>query len=438
MVLHLVVGGGLIAASAAAALSPAVPGAWAAVGIGAGLAIAVIGGVDLGPWNGASSRLCLALLSVGATIGLVEGGARLVGVDFATAEVRAWRATPPFYRQPIEPLGSIYFRRPGPERWTGQVLHTRLKQLGIRPDPYVDEPAITVEYDAEGFRNPEGMEDWTVAVAGDSFTELGCLAYEDLFTTVIGRSLGVAVKNLGVSYTGPRAHLAYLRAFGIAPGTRHAVVVFFEGNDLADLAAESEALARWRRTGRREVREFVPQPSFLGALVGAFSGDGRGAIEVTGPDLVTATFPTPRGGVPVTLIYTPPGRDGLTDEAVGRLDGVLGELAAIGRERGIAVWMAYMPCKRRVLDGLVAFAPAASEAVRSWRPSDLPSLVADRCEAAGVGFVDLTPALREETERSHELTYNSIYDTHLNARGSRAVGRALARRLAGPIGEAGD
>ena len=438
MLLHLVVGGGLLAVSVAAALRPGVPGAWAAVGIGVGLGLAVIGGVDLGRWTGASSRLCLALLSVGVTIGLVEGGARLVGVDFATAEVRAWRATPPFYRQPIEPMGTVYFRRPGPDRWTGQVLHTRLEQLGVRPDPYVDEPAITVEYDDDGFRNPEGMEDWTIAVAGDSFTELGFLEYEDLFTTVLGRSLGVAVKNLGVSYTGPRAHLEYLRAFGIAAGTRHAVVVFFEGNDLADLAAESEALARWRRTGRREVREFVPQRSFLGALADALAGGGRGAVEMTGPGLVTATFATGRGDVPVTLIYTPPGRAGLTVEAVGRLDGVLDELAAIGRERGVAVWLAYMPCKRRVLDGRVDFAPAASEAVRSWRPSDLPELVADRCEAAGVGFVDLTPALREETERSHELTYNSIYDTHLNARGSRAVGRALARRLGGAIGEAGD
>ena len=56
---------------------------------------------------------------------------------------------------------------------------------------------ITVQYDEAGFRNPAGMLDWDIAVAGDSFTELGYLRHEDLFTTVLGQILDARVLNLG-------------------------------------------------------------------------------------------------------------------------------------------------------------------------------------------------------------------------------------------------
>ena len=47
----------------------------------------------------------------------------------------------------------------------------------------------------------------------------------------------------------------------------------------------------------------------------------------------------------------------------------------------------------------------------------------------GIRFHDLTPALQAEATSSGELLYNTMYDTHLNARGSRVVGAELARIL---------
>jgi len=147
-------------------------------------------------------QVSLALISLVVTLVVAEGIFRVVGFDFSGGE-RAWRRVPPYYRQPTEPSGAVFFRRSGPERWTGQVLNTRLRQLGVLPNPYANEPAITVSYDRNGFRNPEGMSDWQIAVAGDSSTELGYLADDQLFTSILSHRLEAPVLNLGVSYTGP-------------------------------------------------------------------------------------------------------------------------------------------------------------------------------------------------------------------------------------------
>jgi hypothetical protein len=207
-----------------------------------GLGIVTIGFVHphMGIISRVSTNLCLSLLSLFVCLAVGEEFFRGIEFDFA-GEERAWRQIPIYYRAPIAPTGDIFFKRPGSEQWTGQVLNTRLKQLGVLPNPYTNEPAITVEYDRRGFRNPDHIADWAIAVAGDSFTELGHLAYEQLFTSILARILNVSVLNLGTSYTGPLTQLSYLQDYGIAASTKHTMIVFFEGNDLEELAGEYEA-----------------------------------------------------------------------------------------------------------------------------------------------------------------------------------------------------
>ena len=396
-----------------------------------GVALVPLGFLDLGRISRLSANLCLVLLAALATLAIAEGACRAVGWDFAAAEVRAWKRVPPFYRQPTVPQGDAFFRRPGPERWTGQVLHTRLQQLGIHPDPYAAEPAITVAYDREGFRNPEGLTSWEIAVAGDSFTELGYLPQEQLFTSILGRKLQVSVKNLGASYTGPLTQLSYLREYGISPSTKDVIVVFFEGNDLKNLAAEHAALERWKRTGVRDRREIPSQPSLVRALAAAVSRLGARLSQPAVPlDYVTAAFRGKDGEVPVTLVYTPPARGELGEETLRQLDAFFQDYRALARSRSVRAWLAYMPAKERVLHGRLAFAPAAPPTLVTWRPTDLPDLVGEECRRHGVGFIDLTPALAEETAREGRLLYNAIYDSHLDARGSEVVAGELARHLA--------
>jgi hypothetical protein len=199
------------------------PGKWTI--LVAGLVIILVGFIaQKGTVARFSESLCMVIVSVSIVLLFFEGVFRFIAFDFAQDEV-AWRKMPPFNRQPIVPSGEVFFRRPGPEQWTGQVLNTAHILYGISPNPYGDEPPITVRYNQLGFRNEDGYSDWEVAVAGDSFTELGYLIYDQLFTTILGKMLNIRVLNLGVSHTGRLTQLGYLQDYGVSPSTKHVVIV---------------------------------------------------------------------------------------------------------------------------------------------------------------------------------------------------------------------
>ena len=395
------------------------------------LVIVAVGFVhNIGIISRVSTKLCLSLLSLFVFLSVGEGFFRIIGFDFG-GEVRAWRKIPVFYRMPIAPTGTVFFKRPGPEQWTGQVLNTRLKQLGILPNPYMNEPVITVEYDRKGFRNPDHMSDWEVAVAGDSFTELGYLPYEELFTSILARLLGVSVINLGTSYTGPLTQLSYLDDYGISASTKDTIIMFFEGNDLDDLADEYKALLRWRQTGQRDYRASSKQTSLVKALNGVVEHVHRKLSHRDESDYITAYFKSPQGDIPVTLNYTPPGSSELPKETMQHLNYFFRKYADFGKDRHVTVWLAYLPTKRRVLHGQIEFAGGAAERLRNWQPTDLPEVISELCDQYGIRFIDLTPALIREAKHNKQLLYNSIYDTHLNSHGSLVVGQELARHFSG-------
>ena len=372
---------------------------------------------------GLALSVCLLFL------GAAELFFRLVEYDFA-GEKRAWQRVPIYYQKPTVPIGEAFFRRPGPQSTTDRVLHTRVEQLEITPNPYADEEPVTVVYDENGFRNPEKLDGWSIVFVGDSFTELGYLPHEALFTTIVGELLEVDVLNLGVSFTGPLTQLTYLRHYGLSPATRQAVMVFFEGNDLKDLDKEYDALERLRTTGEREFREFETNTSLVRAVQRLLFPEPLERPPNRG--YVNAYFDSADGKIPVSLQYAPPNGAELEETTRQRLEDVLAEYAAFCREHGVEPWIAYMPAKRRVLHGRVRFTDEIWKNVRSWQPSDLPQFLARRAESHGIEMIDLTPALVETTVERSRLPYNSIFDTHLNALGSRAVAVEMARRLGRP------
>jgi hypothetical protein len=390
---------------------------------------------------GISVGICLPILSVVLFLGLGEAVFRVIQFDFRNQE-KAWRTMAPFFRQPIVPTGKGLFRRGGPERWSGQVLRSYVEQLGYRPNPYENEPIITVEYDQNGFRNPEGMKSWEIAVAGDSFTELGNLPYDQLFTTSLGRALGVSVLNLGVSYTGSITQLGYLQDYGFSPATRHFVIVFFEGNDLDDLGGEYESLMRWNRTGERDYREFTRQSSLVTFLYHQSYRMKQRMLAPQPPrerNVVTAYFKSPDGNLPVTLSPSDaaPAVAELSPPIFADLRYFFREYSALGKDRHVTTWVAYMPTKLRVLHGRLEFSESTIakfpklKRIENWPPNDLPELISGLSREHGVGFINLTPALIEETSRTGKLLYNGLFDTHLNAAGSAVVARELARQVNG-------
>ena len=371
-------------------------------------------------------NLLLAACSAIGALLAVEGACRICGCEF---DSWAWRQTPPYYRQPITPQGEVYFRRSGPETWTGRVIASHLRSIRIWPHPYSDENPVTVRYDANGFRNPPGLKDWTVVVAGDSFTELGYLPQEDLFTSRLAEFIGSPVLNLGVSYTGPLSQLSYIASYGLAPTARHAIIVFFEGNDLDDLAQEAADLAAWERTGIRPERVLPSQPSVIRFIV-------RQLRHARAPyqNVINAHYKSVDGPVAVSVNYIPPNWAELEPPVVRALDYFLSRFSMLARANNLTPWLAYMPCKHRVLHDRLVYAANASPELSSWRPSDLAEGLRQRAESAGIRFIDLTPPLLEETRRHGRLLYNPIYDTHLNAVGSHIVARALAAALQSDAG----
>jgi len=393
-----------------------------------------IGLAGLWAWSAAGfllkwSRLfCLCFLSLGLTVGGLELFFRAIKFDFTRQEAN-WRRLPPFERQPMTPCGTVFFRRTGPERWNGQILNSILRQLHISPNPYRDEPKITVAYNELGFRNPEGLKDWEIAVAGDSFTEAGNLADEQLFTTVLGQALQTRVANLGTSYTGPLAQLSSLQEYGLGPSTRKTVIVFFEGNDLRDLQEEYTAFQEFETTGQRPYRKFSPQISMLRTVYRLIRD--RNIPEEPRPPVVTAFFKSGHGPLPITLNYAPPGRSQIPADGMARLEYFFSQYDSFGKAHGVETWLTFMPCKERVVYGMVDFATNAPERFRQWQPTDLPELIGELAATHSIRFIDLTPTLLTETVRTKELVFNSIYDTHLTAQGSQLVGQELARKLVG-------
>jgi hypothetical protein len=364
-------------------------------------------------------------------VGVVEAGFRLARFDFAFQR-QAFERTPIFYRQPIVPLGNGLFRRPGPARWEGLVVTPLRKRAGVPEELMPDELPVLVRYDSEGFRNPEGFDDWEVVVAGDSFTELGHLPDAALFTARLGSQLSLRVKGLGVSYTGPFSQTAYLERWGSAPSARHAVLAFFEGNDVGDAAREERMLGAARDSPKAPSPEpsptrldaIQPQSSFVKAI-------WELPARVCRPEprhLPNAGFEAGGVVVPVSIMYAPPDPARIPARAANSVRRALGAWATTAKHQGLQPWLLYLPTKRRVLHQHLRFTREAEPRFVRWRPTSLPRWIQREAERHGITFLDATPALRAEADAGR-LPYNAVWDTHLNARGAEIVARVLAVAL---------
>jgi hypothetical protein len=362
------------------------------------------------------AKLLIVFVLAALTFTGLEVLGRFLQVDW-TWRARGLKSIPVYYRIPTVPVCGAFFRRLGPDSWTGNVLSTGFeKTTGQRDTFYRNEQPITVSYDNDGFRNPADLQDWDVAVAGDSFTELGYLPDDDLFTTQLGKLLNVRVKNLGVSFTGPLTQTCYLRNFGKSPSTKIGMLVFYEGNDLDDLDREWALRARYEATGRTESRS-VRQSSLLDALIGL----------VYRPKQIQ---PTPSNmayydDTLITLDHIP--RE-LSAERAAKLHAALHEWATTARALKLEPWLAYMPCKLRILHPRLRFTADTDREFVNWQPNNLPQTITELAKSEGLSVVDTTPALLQASE-SGVLTYNRVWETHINRAGSHIVAQVLAEAL---------
>ncbi|MBX7208038.1 MAG: hypothetical protein K1X78_07000 [Verrucomicrobiaceae bacterium] len=367
---------------------------------------------------------------LGGLLGFGEAAFRLAHFDFDTMTGRSEdprEAYPVCFRIPEQPFGEVFFKRPGALEWTGRPLATALKLRHGTDRAYEDEQPFTSRYDADGFRNTAALTDWDIVVAGDSFTEAGYLPLDDIFTSVAARQSGLRIRNLGVCNTGPFTHVRYLRQFGGSPSCKHAVLAFYDGNDVLDGEEEMMNLEKNRATGWRPSREMKPQSSLLKACYTV----AKRIVAVSPARRYQDAWLTAGGKeTPISMRPSPMPVDPETMSARQRqaLERALDEWAAATRDLKLTPWLMYLPSNNRTYQGLVRFADNASSECRNWRPGSLPALMKDLCKARGIHFIDACQVLRAAAEKG-VLVYNPVYDTHLNREGSRLVGELLAGQL---------
>ena len=228
----------------------------------------------------------------------------------------------------------------------------------------------------------------------------------------------------------------YLRQYGRAPSTRLAVLVFFEGNDLKDIKREQEAIDEFRSSGRRRFRELRrnPQHSFLIHVAYVLSESRqpfKGVAAPTRPGsrrVDNATLRIGEQSHPVTISYAPKNLHELGAGEASLLRDSIEAWGKTARELGLEPCLAFMPCKHRVFAGHLKFHTDADSTLSSWQPSDLPNDMQALCETNSISFVDLTPALVDATNNG-VITYNRIWDTHLNTDGAAIVAKTLSEFL---------
>jgi hypothetical protein len=359
-------------------------------------------------------------------LGVIEVACRAIRLDFneLLGARRANAAFPIYFRQPTHQTGEVFFTRTPNSTWTGKPLQTLLKNHHSIDSAYSDEKEVTIRYSREGFRNPDDLADWDVAVVGDSFTESGYLPEEVVFTGVAATKTGLRIKNLGITDTGNFAHVHYLDTYGKAPACKTAVLAFFEGNDLNDNVRELAALEDFSKTGIRPSHEIPVQTSLLKAMWGLI----RDYKKLANRDrsYVNAFFKAGTDEIPVSIADAPPGAAQMTADEIHALELGLDRYVTTCKKHGMKPHLLYLPCKRRVMHGLLRHGEDYPQP--DWQLGDLPQHLAGECASRGIHFIDATTVLARAANEGQN-TFNTIYDTHFNPEGHRLVGELLAEAL---------
>ena len=374
-------------------------------------------------FHNAIAKFSLMILTLAAVLAIGELTFRAIHYDFGRLDKRH-HEIPIYYRLATVHAGDGVLRRPGPMSWTGQVLRAYMRMHGTNDAPYANEPTIVADYDPQGFRNPTNLVDWEVVVAGDSFVELGYLPYDDLFTTMAGKQLGVRVKNLGVSGTGPISQTLYLKQYGKAASTKDAVMCFFEGNDGMDMHREIDAVVRFRTEG--VPAEFRPKNSLLKAAADKWFGVATPPpprFPVVPNALLTSAVPARA----MTVYGRAVGWDKLTIWDNYAIVYTLKSFRDTARQMGMRPWLMYIPDSHRVFHGMIHYSNT-NTLVAKFQFADFAGGLGQLCAELDIKFINTYPTLRREAEAGR-VPYNLIGDTHFNLEGSRVVANVLADSL---------
>ena len=159
----------------------------------------------------------LVVVALGVTLAAGEGYLR--ATDFRAADYSNNAVMSSIWTEPDQLLS--YVRKPN-FSWRRQTY----------PDQF--SPVVTYNTDANGFRNPPGVDMAEIAFIGDSFTEAGTIPLEKTFPRLVEQKLGTTIVNLGRGGYGPPQEVAVLWKYALQYKPKTVVWTLFEGNDIKD------------------------------------------------------------------------------------------------------------------------------------------------------------------------------------------------------------
>ena len=285
---------------------------------------------------------------------------------------------------------------------------------------------FAVSYDHNGFRNPRDLTSADLVVLGDSFVEGGLVADENLLTTSLGVLLSCTVANLGQSAYGPQQELAVLKRYAVPMRPRLCVWMFYEGNDLEDVARYEQLTGGGpRRAGRTTLRE----RSFVHNALLRFSSTLNGILATDLSDQAPCgTFAGSDGQKP-TLFFQERGasRSRRDLPALSQVLSVLTAAHETCKANRMRLLVVFIPRKFRVYKDYCTYPPANPSA--RWTIDDLPERLREGVHSIdpNLDFLDLTPAFKTEAARGQLLYFGD--DTHWSAEGHQLAGKVIAEEV---------
>lgn len=309
-----------------------------------------------------------------------------------------------------------------------------------------------VRTNADGFRGPELRSNemrarQRIVALGDSFTEGFYVANEQTYPAQLQAALGASGRDVEVINAarggGSIDRFRQLLEHCVLPLQPDLVLLTFVTNDLADLgwfALEQDSAPNASAPGAEMAKAFVGQTAL-----------GEWLLELSlGPADV------PVAGARAGASLTIEGGDNYAANSArfmqryGDTDGrILGRSLAPQEQRAWAIYRHELAafretCEAHGIDVFMSYVPAYPE-IYVERPSSVArQLVGQACRELGIGFLDLTPVLRQASLGSAGLgpLHLAPLDYHLNARGlavmARAIGSALGAAGLLPEPEAGE
>ncbi len=375
------------------------------------------------PRNAVIRRFSLVSLGLVAGVALLEGLAVLDAVDFASLfDVPPPEALRPWNRPDPE---LIHLHRPG-ARLQGRRRGGDLSFYQGAPPWRTYSWDVTM--DSRGFRNPPDRTQAHYAILGDSFVEGLQVSASETVGAVVESATGRTVLSFGQSGYGPYQERVVLDRFILPARPRVVIWLFYEGNDLIDLAMYREALRNWPAL-MDAARPFPRRRLFSRNLLLAIGNRLYAPAEWPRTRDTACVFQQAGGG-DVTFYFLfglgPLGERQLNDLA--EFGGILRAAHETLSAHAIRLVLAFVPAKFRVYQPYCRIPPDSP--LVHWRVNDLPrrmEVLAAQISGDLV-FTDLTAALRTGASRG-ELVYLPD-DTHWSERGHRLAGESLAQALA--------